>query len=70
MPFVTRMMGTGDYGAADLVQQTANVLIPIVTLAVNSAALRFALDKAADKADVFTTGVRTTLKGFLVFISA
>ncbi len=68
MPFVTRMMGTGDYGAADLVQQTANVLIPIVTLAVNSAALRFALDKAADKADVFTTGVRTTLKGFLVFI--
>ena len=29
MPFVTRMMGTGDYGAADLVQQTVNVLIPI-----------------------------------------
>lgn len=68
MPFVTRMMGTGDYGSADLVQQTANVLIPIVTLAINSAALRFALDKAADKADVFTTGVRTTLKGFLVFV--
>ena len=26
MPFVTRMMGTGDYGSADLVQQTVNVL--------------------------------------------
>ena len=23
MPFVTRMMGTGDYGSADLVQQNA-----------------------------------------------
>ncbi len=68
MPFVTRMMGTGDYGAADLVQQTANVLIPIVTLAVNSAALRFALDKAVDKADVLTVGIRTTLKGFAVFL--
>ncbi len=68
MPFVTRMMGTGDYGAADLVQQTVNVLIPIVTLAVNSAALRFALDKAANKSDVFTVGVRTTLIGFVIFL--
>ncbi len=68
MPFVTRVMATGDYGAADLVQQTVNVLIPIVTLAVNSAALRFALDKAADKADVFTVGVRTTLTGFAIFL--
>ncbi|MFR5875424.1 MAG: lipopolysaccharide biosynthesis protein [Eubacterium sp.] len=68
MPFVTRMMGTGDYGAADLVQQTANVLIPIVFLQVNSACLRFALDKSENKSDVFTVGIRTTLKGFAVFL--
>lgn len=68
MPFVTRMMGTGDYGAADLVQQTVNVLIPIVTLQVNSAALRFSLDKAVNKSDVFKVGARTTLIGFTVFI--
>lgn len=68
MPFVTAVMGTGEYGAADLVQQTANVLIPVVTLAVNSAALRFALDKASDKRDVFTTGLRTTVFGFLIFL--
>ncbi len=68
MPFVTRMMATGEYGAADLIQQTANVLIPIVFLQINSAALRFALDKAVDKSDVFTTGVRTTLKGFVIFL--
>lgn len=68
MPFVTRVMGTADYGAADLVQQTVNVLIPIVALQVNSAALRFALDNAADKRDVLTVGVRTTLAGFVVFV--
>ncbi len=67
MPFVTALMTTGDYGIADLIQQTVNVLIPIVTLQVNSAALRFSLDKAADKRDVFTVGVRTTLAGFAVF---
>ena len=68
MPFVTRMMQTGEYGAADLVQQTANVLIPIVFLQINSAALRFALDKATDKKGVFTVGVRTTIQGFIVFL--
>lgn len=68
MPFVTRMMGTGDYGSADLIQQTVNVLIPVVTLQVNSAALRFSLDRAKNKADVFTVGVRTTLIGFAIFL--
>lgn len=68
MPYITRMMGSGDYGAADLVQQTANVLIPIVFLQINSACLRFALDKAYNRAEVFTVGIRTTLKGFVVFL--
>ena len=68
MPYVTRMMVTGEYGTADLIQQTANVLIPIVFLQINSAALRFALDKDGDKAEVFTVGIRTTLRGFAVFL--
>ena len=68
MPYVTRMMEKGDYGTADLIQQTANVLIPIVFLQINSAALRFALDKDGDKAEIFTVGIRTTLRGFAVFL--
>ena len=68
MPYVTRMMEKGDYGTADLIQQTANVLIPIVFLQINSAALRFALDKDGDKAEIFTVGIRTTLRGFVVFL--
>lgn len=68
MPFVTRMLATGEYGAADLVQQTANVLIPIVFLQINSACLRFALDKTANKKDVFSVGIRTTAIGFVVFL--
>ena len=68
MPFVTRMLTTADYGSADLIQQTVNVLIPIVTLQVNSAALRFSLDKTKRKADVLTVGIRTTLLGFIVFL--
>lgn len=68
MPFVTRMLVTGEYGAADLIQQTANVIIPIAFLQINSAALRFALDKDADKANVFSIGIRITLIGYVVFL--
>ena len=68
MPFVTRMLTTSDYGDADLIQQTVNVLIPIVFLQINSAALRFALDKDSDKGEVFSVGLRTTFIGFAVFL--
>ncbi len=68
MPYITRIMGTGDYGSADLVQQTANVIIPIVTLTIASAALRFALDKNENKADVLSTGIQITLAGFAAFL--
>lgn len=68
LPFISSILGTGEYGAADLVQQTVNVLVPIVTLAVNSAALRFALDKAEDKRAVFSTGIFTTGIGYVVFL--
>lgn len=65
--FYTRVMATGDFGGATLIQNAVNILVPIVTLAVNSAALRFALDKQSDKRGVFSTGVATTLIGFAVF---
>lgn len=65
--FYTRVMATGDFGGATLIQNAVNILVPIVTLAVNSAALRFALDKKSDKKCVFTTGVAATLIGFGVF---
>lgn len=68
MPYVTAKLVSADYSTADLIQQTANVLIPIVFLQVNSAALRFALDKKSVKRDVFSVGLRTTIQGFLVFL--
>ncbi len=65
--FYTRVLDTGSYGGATLIQNAVNILIPIVTLAVNSAALRFALDKKSNKKEVLTTGLTTTLVGFAIF---
>ncbi|MBQ7739947.1 MAG: polysaccharide biosynthesis C-terminal domain-containing protein [Eubacterium sp.] len=68
LPYVTRKLESGDYGAADLVQQTANVLIPIVFLQISAGALRFALDKDSNRTDVFTTGIRTMAQGYIIFL--
>lgn len=68
MPYVTAKMVTSDYSTADLIQQTANVLIPIVFLQINSAVLRFALDDDQSKKDIFSVGLRMTIQGFLLFL--
>ena len=65
--FYTRVMPTGGFGGATLIQNAVNILVPVVTLAVNSAALRFAIDKSTNKKGVFTTGLATTLIGFVIF---
>lgn len=65
--YYTRVMADGDFGGASLIQNAVNILVPIVTLSVDSAALRFALDKFSNKKGVFTTGIAIDILGFGVF---
>ena len=44
VPLYTSSLTPGEYGTVDLITQTANLLIPILTLNVSEAALRFGLD--------------------------
>ena len=65
--YYTRVMADGDFGGASLIQNAVNILVPIVTLSVDSAALRFALDKFSNKKGVFTTGFAVDIIGFGIF---
>ncbi|MDE6723254.1 MAG: oligosaccharide flippase family protein, partial [Eubacterium sp.] len=65
--YYTRVMADGDFGGASLIQNAVNILVPIVTLSVDSAALRFALDKFSNKKGVFTTGIAVDIIGFGIF---
>lgn len=53
MPIYTRALSTAEYGTVDLIQQISNLLVPIVTLGVTNALIRFGLDKSFRKNDVF-----------------
>ena len=62
-PFYTSILTDAEYGVTDLIMQTGNVLIPIVSLGVTNAILRFGLEKGTDNKCVFTTGLAVIALG-------
>lgn len=71
--FLTRLytgvMNNVDFGTADLIQQTGNLLLPLITLGITNAVIRFGLDKGVRKSDVFTTGLLSIMGGFVLLLA-
>ena len=61
--FYTEYLSPADYGTADLITQTANLLIPLASLGISDAVFRFAMEQAEDPAYVFTAGLAVVLPG-------
>lgn len=61
--FYTSQLNTPEFGVAELIRETANLLIPIATLAIYEAVIRFGLDEAYDKKKVFTNCIAAALFG-------
>ena len=67
MPLYTRFLTDAQYGAADLITTTSNLLAPFIMLSVNEAIIRFGMDKNENKNQVFSIGLSTLLTGFALF---
>ena len=68
MPYLTRVMNTQQFGQADLIFQAGNFLLPVVSLGITNSIIRFGLDKAVKKEEVFSTGILAVFFGFLVLL--
>ena len=55
-----------DYGAAKIIVDTCNLILPLMHLCVSEAIIRFGLDEKISKSDVFTTGLMTVFIGYAV----
>ncbi len=66
MPLYTHYLSTAQYSDADLITQTANLLLPLVSAGICEAVFRFTLDDAYDKKDVFSSGLSAILLGSAV----
>ena len=67
-PFYTRVLSSTEYGVTDLLLQTGNLMIPIASVGIANAVIRYGLEQTSDKSGVFTTGIVTTLAGFLLLL--
>ncbi len=70
MPFYTRILSTAEFGTADLISQTANLLIPLAAVGICDGIFRFTLDGAGDsdlhRKKVLSTGLVILLAGSAV----
>ena len=70
-PYLSYALDSPDVmGVSSLLQQATNLLIPVVSLGVAYAVIRFGLDKETDKSSVFVNGAATISLGFVVLLLA
>lgn len=55
-------------GVSSLMQQVANLLIPVISLGMSYGVIRFGLDKNQDKASVFMGGLASIVTGFCAMV--
>jgi len=70
MRFYTSCLTPAELGDAEIITQTANLLIPLVGCGITDAVFRFAMDKERDKRAIFTSGLYTILISAAVFALA
>lgn len=71
VPLYTNTLNTSEYGIADLIYTIGTVLVPLLTLNISEAIMRFALDKDANYDRIMNIGVIfltiATVAGSVIF---
>ena len=73
MPLYTSILSTSEFGVADILTQTANLLIPLAAVGICDGLFRFALDtgeeNGGERRSIFTSAVLTVLVGGAVTLA-
>lgn len=65
VPFYTSILTTSDYGTADLISNIVFLVLPVFSLLMEEAVMRFALDKGNNKQEIFSIAFKLSTFGFL-----
>lgn len=72
VPLYTRTFTTAEYGIIDLVVTIATILVPIITINIGEAVMRFSLDEDANRSNIVSVGIfysgLSLILGLSVFI--
>lgn len=68
MPLYTAFLSTAQYSTAELITSTANLIIPLACVGITNGIFRFAAEKNADKAAVFSSSITLLGIGTAIFL--
>lgn len=68
VPLYTNILTTSEYGTYDLVHSTVSVMLPLLTLNIQEAVMRYSMEKMESKSDIFTFGMKITLLGNAIIL--
>ncbi|MEE8703952.1 MAG: oligosaccharide flippase family protein [Olsenella sp.] len=68
LPLYTAVLSTGDYGTVDLINSTVSLLVPLLTLNVQDAVLRYGLGMDAEPEEILSVGLRMVTGGSCVLL--
>ncbi|MBE6768264.1 MAG: hypothetical protein E7549_05055 [Ruminococcaceae bacterium] len=68
--FYTGVLTQAEYGTADLLFSTVNLIVPIITLCITEAALRFSIDDRENRPKILTMSCAIALGGNLLLLLA
>ena len=62
VPFYTNVLSTYEYGIADVIQVTLLLLVPMVTVNIGEAALRFGIEEVNNREGIFKVGIKYVIR--------
>lgn len=68
VPLYTSILTTEEYGTYDLFATTVYLLVPILTLNIQDATIRFSLDKNYEKKDIISISLDIFGKGLVILL--
>ncbi len=68
VPLYTNCLSTAEYGTVELIDTIANLIVPLVSLVIFDAVLRFVLDKTTDKGSVILNALIIFVCGTIITI--
>lgn len=66
MSLYTSAMSTGEYGIAELLNNSVEFALPIISLCIYDAVFRFTLDKDANHKKLLSNGINLLLKSYII----
>ena len=66
VPFYTNVLTTYEYGVADVIQVTLLLLVPMITVNIGEAALRFGIEEENNRQKILKVGVKYVLRACVI----